>query len=86
MMKGKLPPNMKGKKILQTPSQMTPEQMTTIYTVPDENFQTEEEVAKYNGYEIMQQIAKGGFAVIYKSKNIKTGKLAACKLVNLGSI
>ena len=51
--------------------------------MPNEHFKTEDDVTAYNGYEILDQIGKGGFAVVFKAKNVKTGKLCACKTVKV---
>lgn len=84
-MKGKAPPMPKGQYFAQTPSQMSPDQMTTIYHIPTDTLKTPEDVAKYNHFEIdPTEIGKGGFATIFKAKNTKTGKMCACKVVELG--
>ncbi len=82
VMKGKEPPAAKDG--ILSPSRLQADEMTTIYAVPNDNFKTEEDVVKYNGYEIMEQIGKGGFAVVFKAKNTKTGQLVACKTVKVG--
>ena len=58
--------------------------MTTIYSIPNEFFKTEADVVAFNGFEIGEQIGKGGFAVVFKAKNTKTGQLVACKNVKVG--
>ena len=83
VLKGKMPPSTKDNIV--GPSRMLPDQMTTIYTVPDEHFKTEEDVVKFNNYEILEQIGKGGFAVVYKAKNTETGQLCACKTVQVSN-
>ena len=65
---------------------MQADDMTTIYTVPNEFFKTEEDVTDYNGYKVMDQIGKGGFAVVYKAKNKKSGELCACETVKVGKL
>lgn len=84
VLKGKAAPQAKDG--ILSPSRLQADDMTTIYIVPNENFQTEEDVTKYNGYEIMDQIGKGGFAVVFKAKNTKTGQLCACKTVKVGML
>ena len=84
VLKGKSAP--KAKDGILSPSRMQADDMTTIYTVPNENFKDEEAVTAYNGYEIMDQIGKGGFAVVFKAKNTKTGQLCACKTVKVGKL
>lgn len=85
-MKGKAPPVLKAQYFSQTPSQMSPDQMTTIYHIPTNSLKTPEDVARYNHFEIEPtEIGKGGFAVIYKAKNIKTNKMYAVKVVELNN-
>lgn len=81
VLKGKLPPKINDG--IASPSRLLPDQMTTIYTIPNEYFDTEEEVCQFNGYEVLEQIGQGGFAVVYKARNTKTGQLCACKTVKV---
>ncbi|KPM04185.1 protein kinase-like protein 9 [Sarcoptes scabiei] len=63
----------------------TPQQITTIYKIPNRYFQTEHDVAHYNDYHFYQEkiIGRGGFSTVFLAKNIKTNRLAACKVIDM---
>ena len=83
VLKGREPP-LAADGIL-SPSRLQADEMTTIYMVPSVHFKTAEEVVRFNDYEVLDQIGKGGFAVVFKARHLKSGQLVACKTVKVGT-
>ncbi|KAH9408959.1 hypothetical protein TYRP_011232 [Tyrophagus putrescentiae] len=81
VLKGREPP-LAADGIL-SPSRLQADEMTTIYMVPSVHFKTAEEVVRFNDYEVLDQIGKGGFAVVFKARHLKSGQLVACKTVKV---
>lgn len=82
VLKGRVPP-LAADGIL-SPSRLQADEMTTIYAVPSGHFKTADDVVRFNDFEILEQIGKGGFAVVFKARNLKTGQMVACKTVKIG--
>lgn len=59
VLKGKAPPAPKDG--IMGPSRLMADDMTTIYTVPNETFKTEKDVVAFNGYEV------GHLLIAYRS-------------------
>lgn len=57
--------------------------LTRVYAVPSERFKTEEEIIKYYGYELGEQLGHGAFGIIYVAKHFRTQLKVACKKVDL---
>lgn len=66
------------------PSAIDAEDMTTIYRIPNEKYQTRKDVLKDRKYELLNKIDEGGFAMVYLAKNTSTNTDLACKVIDIG--
>lgn len=70
-----------SRKILSSPSYIKTEQITHIY--PVENDKAITEVVALNGFEMLEEIGKGSFAVVYKAKRLYDRQIVACKVMKM---
>ena len=63
-----------------SPLELSLKDITTIYRIPNQTFETKEEVTRKHGYFLESEIASGAFAVIYKVKDINDNKTITCKI------
>lgn len=58
--------------------------LTTVYNVPNDEFQNETEVLKHHNFVLGKELGAGGFATVYEATHTKTNTKVACKVIDLG--
>ncbi|KPM02472.1 protein kinase-like protein 1 [Sarcoptes scabiei] len=65
-----------------SPSQIRTEDLTDIYRCQTGGL-TVDEVLKINGYRLGQELGKGSYAIVYRTKNLLNNTTVACKVIDV---
>lgn len=70
-------------KIFSSPSRMRTTDLTDIFKVPSKLFPNVSAVLTKLGYEIIKEIGKGSYAVVYKARRVSDDMPMACKVLDI---
>ena len=64
-----------------TSSRIPTPDLTVIYEIPNKKFKTVNDVIVANGYELEEEIGRGNYAIVYKTRRLKDDSKLACKVL-----
>lgn len=59
--------------------------VTRFYEIPHGPFETPEDVVKSFRYELIKELDRGTFGVVYIARDLRKKKDVACKIIEMGN-